>query len=88
MYAPAYWTERPNGGPVQNFRRDGQIVEFEIHGAGGRYGVLFPFRYMGRDAARHPWTYTGTVSADGSTIKGVWTQELGRSFPTDFECIE
>jgi len=83
MYAPVFWTERPNGGAVWNFRRDGQRVEFEIHGDGWPHQDLFPFWYVGRDPN---WTYIGTLSADGSAIRGAWTQ-LGRTMPTDFECI-
>jgi hypothetical protein len=83
MYAPVFWTDRPNGGRVGDFRRDGQRVEFDIHGFGGKHWDLFPFRYVGRD---QNWTYVGTVSADGSTLRGAWTQ-VGRKMPTAFECV-
>ena len=56
MYAPVFWTERPNGGAVWNFRRDGQRVEFDVYGNGWPHQDLFPFWYLGRDSR---WTYLG-----------------------------
>jgi hypothetical protein len=32
------------------------------------------------------WSYVGTLSADGSTIRGFWTQR-GQRTPTDFKCM-
>ena len=87
MYAPVYWTERPNGGAVWNFRRDGQRVEFDIHGAGWPHADLFPFRYIGGSPSKSPWTYIGTISADGSAIRGAWVRLGETKMRTDFECV-
>jgi hypothetical protein len=72
LYAPAYWTDRPNGGGV-SIRRDGQRVEFGLHDLSAPHpGGLFPFGYF-----RGPWrwTYIGAISADGSVIRGDWIQD-------------
>ena len=87
MYAPAYWTERPNGGAVWNFRRDGRRVAFDIHGAGWPHADLFPFVYLRGRPGKSPWTYIGTISADGSAIRGKWTEDGETRMSTDFECV-
>jgi hypothetical protein len=72
MDMPTAGNENHDDTPLEGFRRDGQQVEF-------RYRRL----RMNPDFAN--WSYAGTLSADGSTIRGVWSQ-LGVRVPTDFEC--
>jgi hypothetical protein len=70
---PTIGNESNDDTPLQGFRRDGQQVEF-------RYRAL----RMNPEFAN--WSYDGTLSADGSTITGVFSQ-LGVRVPTDFGCI-
>jgi len=71
---PTVGNENHDATSLEGFRRDGQQVEF-------RYRRL----HMNPDFA--DWSYAGTLSADGSTIKGVWSQ-LGVRVPTDFKCTD
>ena len=71
---PTLGSEDYGDTPLQGFRRDGQQVEFR-------------YRRVRLNPEFANWSYAGTLSADGSTIKGVFSQ-LGVRVPTDFECME
>ena len=72
MDMPTIGSENHDDTPLQGFRRDGQQIEFR-------------YRRQRLNPEAADWSYAGTLSADGSTIKGVWSQ-LGARVPTDFKC--
>jgi hypothetical protein len=74
MDLPTVGSENHDATPLHGFHRDGQQVEFSFRG-----------RRMNPEFA--DWSYAGTLSADGSTIRGQWSQ-LGVRVPTDFQCTD
>jgi beta-lactamase regulating signal transducer with metallopeptidase domain len=73
LVMPTLGSEDYGATPLQGFRRDGQQIEFR-------------YRRVPLNPEFANWSYDGTLSADGSTIRGVFSQ-LGVRVPTDFGCI-
>ena len=74
MDRPTIGSEDHDATPLEGFRRDGQQVEFR-------------YRRQRLNPDAGDWSYAGTLTADGSTIKGAWSQ-LGVRVPTDFQCTD
>jgi hypothetical protein len=72
LNVPTIWSDRADEAPLSEMRRDGQHLRFKMRERGLRPSPL-------------PWTYTGTISPDGSTIHGAWTR-LALVVPTVFQC--